>query len=734
MKFVLLEVRSRSVRTIVLLAFAVTVLLSALMGGAEGAVEQNDAEYGAEQNDQTSDAISVSGPSVLLVRERTSIGTHLVTYRAIVSPTADLSGVNLVFSIEGTDSGKYRIEPITGELFTAQWIDYETDAIDMFTVVVSGGVHRATLDVTVNIEDVEDSVSTLSVSKANPVPGVYQGNPEHALDDPRPDNFVETDWANWGTILRIEVTSESPESDCGTGLDCIRLYVAADGSEDEQELVAMRTGAPGYKFVAAVKLVETEAAGGETLEVIGADGTARQVQVLQLGEDDEVEIEFDNLRGSVDVENVPPEFTYFQPDHGSTFDDRDVDFYITVQDAESGLPEPEDLPDRDGDHDYTPVAALVHDSQCYNSSQDEDGYAAVENLRLRDGSIYCFGQPEIHPIRNYRDFDEIDHGYDVETTIVLPEGETHYVTFVVCDRSGNCIAYDADEDSDIALVELTPEQDDPCLATITDDSTIEGNWDGTCPSGREPEPYGGSGDRYARYYTFTLSATSNITIALTSSEDTYLYLLEGVNKGVPYLYENDDITPGSNLNSRIEQRLQPGEYTIEATTYYSQKTGEFTLEVSGIGEARVVDADCSSGIAVDDPDDTAGLVSDCETLLAARDTLSGSATLNWSADIPIEGWDGIRIVGSPERVDSLSLNDLGLNGVIPAGLGLLAHLFLLSLSGNDLSGQIPSELGDLGDLAILSLSGNNLNGAIPHELGDIPFLIILDLSSNQLTG
>ena len=733
MKFVLLEVRSRSVRTIVLLAFAVAVLLSALMGGAEGAAEQNDAVYGAGQNDQTIDAISVSGPSVLLVREGTSIGTHLVTYRAIVSPTADLSEVNLVFSIAGTDSGKYRIEPITGELFTAQWIDYETDAIDMFTVVVSGGAHRASLDVTVNIEDVEDSVSTLSVSKANPVPGVYQGNPEHALDDPRPDNFVETDWANWGTILRIVVRSESPESDCGTGLDCVRLNVAADGSEDEQELVAMRTGARGHKFLAAVKLVETEAAGGETIEVIGADGTARLVQVLQVGEDDEVEIEFDNLRGSVDVENGPPEFTYFQPDHGSTFDDQDVDFYITVQDAESGLPEPEDLPDRDGDHDYTPVAALVHDSQCYNSSQDEDGFAAVENLRLRDGAIYCFGQPEIHPIRDDRDFDEIDNGYDVETTIILPEGETHYVTFVVCDRSGNCIAYDADEDSDIALVELTPEQDDPCLATITDDSTIEGNWDGTCPSGREPEPYGGSGDRHARYYTFTLSATSNITIALTSSEDTYLYLLEGVNKGVPYLYENDDITPGSNLNSRIEQRLQPGEYTIEATTYYSQKTGEFTLEVSGISKPPE-DADCSSGIAVTDPDDNPGLVSDCEVLLAAQDILAGSAGLNWSAGLPIEEWDGIRTVGSPERVDSLTLNDLRLNGVIPAELGLLAHLFLLSLSGNDLSGPIPSELGDLGDLAILSLSGNNLNGAIPHELGDIPYLIILDLSSNQLIG
>ena len=696
-------------------------------------MEQNDAEYGVRQNDQTSDAISVSGPSVLLVREGTSIGTHLVTYRAIVSPTADLSGVNLVFSIAGTDSGKYRIDPKTGELFTDQWIDYETDAIDMFTLVVSGGAHRASLDVTVNIEDVEDSVSTLRVRKANPVPGVYQGNPEHALDDPRPDNFVETDWANWGTILRIVVRSESPDPDCGTGLDCVSIRLESGEAGNEQVLKAMRSGEQGIEYLAPVMLVESEADIGETVAVTGANGQVRHVHLLAVNEEDEVEIVFDNLRGSVDVENGPPEFTYFQPDHGSTFDDQDVDFYITVQDAESGLPEPEDLPDRDGDHDYTPVAALVHDSQCYNSSQDEDGFAAVENLRLRDGAIYCFGQPEIHPIRDDRDFDEIDNGYDVEITIVLPEGETHYVTFVVCDRSGNCIAYDADEDSDIALVELTPEQDDPCLATITDDSTIEGNWDGTCPSGREPEPYGGSGDRYARYYTFTLSATSNITIALTSSEDTYLYLLEGVNKGVPYLYENDDITPGSNLNSRIEQRLQPGEYTIEATTYYSQKTGEFTLKVSGISKPPE-DADCSSGIAVTDPDDNPGLVSDCEALLAARDILAGSAGLNWSAGLPVEEWDGIRIVGSPERVDSLTLNDLGLNGVIPAELGLLAHLFLLSLSGNDLSGPIPSELGDLGDLAILSLSGNNLNGAIPRELGDIPYLIILDLSSNQLTG
>ena len=512
--------------------------------------------------------------------------------------------------------------------------------------------------------------------------------------------------------------------------DCM---LQADGSEDEQELVAIRTGAPGFKFVAAVKLVETEAAGGETIEVIGADGTARLVQILQVGEEDEVEIEFGNLRGTVDVENGPPEFTYFQPDHGSAFDDQDVDFSITVQDAESGLPEPEDLPDIDGDGDYTPVAALVHGSQCYNSSQDEDGFAAVENLRLRDGAIYCFGQPEIHPIRDDRDFDEIDNGYDVETTIVLPEGETHYVTFVVCDRSGNCIAYDADEDSDIALVELTPEQDAPCLVTITDDSTIDGIWDGTCPSNREPEPYGGSGARFARYYSFALDSAVDVSITLTSSYDTYLYLLDGASKEGPDLYENDDIIPGSNLNSHIEQRLQPGDYTIEATTYYSQKTGEFTLEVSGIGKPPYGD-DCSSGVAVTDPDDNPGLVSDCEVLLAARDIMAGSASLNWSADIPIEEWDGITVSDSHGRVVWLNLGFRNFNGKIPAELGNLEYLHTLDLTSNRLNGEIPAELRNLGKLRILYLQVNQLYGEIPRELSYLSNLTTLALYDNKLSG
>ena len=735
MKLVLLEVRSRSVRTIVLLALAVGVLLSALMGGVEGAAEQNDAAFGASQNDQTSDAISVSGPSVLSVHENTGIGTFVVTYRVIVSPTADISGVNFVFSIEGADSGKYRIDPMTGELFTAQWIDYETDAIDMFTVVVSGGVHRATLDVTVNIEDVEDSVSTLQVSKANPVPGVYQGNPEHALDYPRPDNFVQTERANWGTILGIVIRRETPDPDCGTGLDCVRLRFKSDEFGDQQDVEAMRRGERGNEYVAAVMLTESESEQGETVEITGVNGVVRQVQVLVVHEMDEVVIAFDNLRSSLDVENIPPEIRDLEFEQDLDYERADVEFTFEVTDAHS-LPEPEDFPDIDGDDNYMPVVGLIHDSQCYGSESAGESLEAVDGLSLQGGSIYCDGEPEIHYIRDDRDFEEIDQGYSVRSTLALEQGSTYFVSFFACDNAGNCTVYDADEDSDALLLRidtLTDTPDDPCIVRIAEDMTIDGKWDGTCPSNREPEQYGGSGARFARYYSFALNAAADVSITLTSSEDTYLYLLDGTGKDGPDLYENDDIIPGSNLNSRIEQRLQPGEYTIEATTYYSQKTGEFKLEVSGIGRPPE-DADCSSGIAVTDPDDNPGLVSDCEALLGARDTLAGSASLNWSADIPIEEWDGITVSDSHGRVVWLNLGFRNLNGKIPAELGNLEYLHTLDLTSNRLNGEIPAELRNLGKLRILYLQVNQLYGEIPRELSYLSNLTTLALYDNKLSG
>ena len=139
---------------------------------------------------------------------------------------------------------------------------------------------------------------------------------------------------------------------------------------------------------------------------------------------------------------------------------------------------------------------------------------------------------------------------------------------------------------------------------------------------------------------------------------------------------------------------------------------------------------CADGVAVSDPANNPGLVSDCDTLLAARDTLAGSASLNWSADTPIGQWDGVTVSGSPLRVTELTLIGRELTGAIPAELGSLTQLHSLDLGWNDLSDEIPAELGNLINLQTLDLYGNQLSGAIPAELGNLTNLQSLGLGPN----
>ena len=116
-----------------------------------------------------------------------------------------------------------------------------------------------------------------------------------------------------------------------------------------------------------------------------------------------------------------------------------------------------------------------------------------------------------------------------------------------------------------------------------------------------------------------------------------------------------------------------------------------------------------------------GLVSDCATLLAARDALRGTATLNWSRDLGIREWDGITVdIGvSSVRVTRLELPGKGLSGVIPPGLGDLAGLERLDLSGNGLTGSLPASLSKLSGLRALRLQDNQLTGGIPAEYASL---------------
>ena len=83
---------------------------------------------------------------------------------------------------------------------------------------------------------------------------------------------------------------------------------------------------------------------------------------------------------------------------------------------------------------------------------------------------------------------------------------------------------------------------------------------------------------------------------------------------------------------------------------------------------------CGNGVAVARPSSNPGLVADCDVLLAARDTLAGTGTLNWSATTPIGDWYDVKVYGTPQRVTGLSLEYKGFTGTIPSSLGNLTNL------------------------------------------------------------
>ena len=164
----------------------------------------------------------------------------------------------------------------------------------------------------------------------------------------------------------------------------------------------------------------------------------------------------------------------------------------------------------------------------------------------------------------------------------------------------------------VTEVEEPPPTGDPCRETLSGDGAVPGQWAAGCESA-----VGARG--YARYYTFTLAESSEVTITLESSLDPYLYLREGEAKSGDFLHENDDIVP-ANTNSRIQETLAAGTYTIEATTFNPGAMGSFTLTVSGLGSTTTppTPTDPCVGELSGDGAVTGQWAAGCESAVGAR--------------------------------------------------------------------------------------------------------------------
>ena len=289
---------------------------------------------------------------------------------------------------------------------------------------------------------------------------------------------------------------------------------------------------------------------------------------------------------------------------------------------------------------------------------------------------------------------------------------------------------------------------DPCAESLSGDGTTSGEWAEGCESTAQT----GS---HARYYSFSLAESSEVSIVLESTAgDTYLYLREGDARSGTFLHENDD--DGGITRSRIEETLAAGSYTIEVTTYDAGVTGSFTLTVSGLGD----------GTTTEPP--TGETVSEREALTSLYNATDGANWANssgWLTNATLGEWYGVD-TNSDGSVTVLILLENGLNGTIPAELASLRNLEQLSLDDNRLTGPIPPELGnltnlkrltannilvnneavggltgglpldltDLTNLTQLALAGHDLSGELPSELGNLTNLEELFLWRNEFTG
>ena len=503
----------------------------------------------------------------LSVPENTARGFVLANYSA-----TDADGDTVTYNLmPGGESKSFEISD-SGDLMTLESLDADRQVPCgasgcSVTVEATDGERNTTAVVTITVTALEDSVSTLGVTKANPVPGTESGHPSTALagtkttkvsgvperpsDLPNtgaaygvtgPVNFVESDWANWGTILRIEVTAESPAVGCGNGNQCVVIDVNSDSADTSIKLEAYRSATQENKFVAALMLVELSehATDSDSPAYAHSDGSVARIKV---DEEDEIEIEFGNLRGSLDVENEDPEISNFAPDHEAAFDDADVDYTFTVTDSNSGMPEPEDLPDGDGDADYTPVVALISTGQCETHAgsaatvKTDGGTLSMAAGINEDESLYCPGTAQdgeydasvgssfgFAPIRDDKDFDEIDDGFDVETTIVLRENKTYFVTFIACDNAGNCSFYDPDGNDDSEeLAQITVDTEDPVFVEARTGLT----WDST-------------DNEYDDNRSFIQVIFNDLTTLNTATVEIDDFVVEGHTISDVHIFENPD--------------------------------------------------------------------------------------------------------------------------------------------------------------------------------------------------
>ena len=112
----------------------------------------------------------------------------------------------------------------------------------------------------------------------------------------------------------------------------------------------------------------------------------------------------------------------------------------------------------------------------------------------------------------------------------------------------------------------------PCDRSLAFNASVAGSWTSACVSVNRP-------NSYAIYYTFSINTQTSLEINLEASGvDSFMFLMNGQGRNGSVIASDDD--SGGSRNARISTMLNPGTYTIEATTYEPRTTGAFGISIA----------------------------------------------------------------------------------------------------------------------------------------------------------